>query len=198
MKTYKATYDNKCLDFTYRIGKTYTHNGPLIPCQSGFHSCPKLKNVFKYYIPQKNIKVYECEIGNEYIIDDDKIVSRTIKLVKEIKSSELKEWMKFDLADNLIYRKLQGINVKEYFEYDEKNNLIHETSSDGYEIWYEYDENNNQIYKRKHKNDIKILEEWKTYDENNNCIIYKDSNGLRFQQEFDENNNMIEYETNYH
>jgi hypothetical protein len=41
--------DWTCRGFQYELGKTYTHDGNLNMCSSGFHFCEKLIDCFNYY-----------------------------------------------------------------------------------------------------------------------------------------------------
>ena len=47
---YKGTdKDMKCLGFQYELGKIFTFDDEIDPCKKGFHLCPKLTDVFRYY-----------------------------------------------------------------------------------------------------------------------------------------------------
>ncbi len=41
--------DMSCRGFKYEVGKTYTHNGNVSICDSGFHSCTDPLDVLNYY-----------------------------------------------------------------------------------------------------------------------------------------------------
>ena len=43
--------DLKCRDYQYSIGGTYAHEGVVMICNAGFHSCENPLDVFGYYAP---------------------------------------------------------------------------------------------------------------------------------------------------
>lgn len=43
--------DFRCRGFQYAIGQTYTHEGEVELCDSGFHCCPNPLDVLQYYPP---------------------------------------------------------------------------------------------------------------------------------------------------
>ena len=55
MKGYKGfDKDMRCKDFQYEVGKTYKHEGNIAICESGFHFCRNLTDIFLSYAPSKN------------------------------------------------------------------------------------------------------------------------------------------------
>ena len=59
MKAYKATLNMKCRDLTYEVDKTYTYNGIIKLCKSGFHFCKKAKDTLNYYKYEKDFILLE-------------------------------------------------------------------------------------------------------------------------------------------
>jgi len=172
---YKATYNGKCKNKTYKLGKTYTLKGKLKMCEKGFHFCKDLIDVFYYYPPNKYLKVFKVEaLGNIETIAD-KSVTDKIKILEEVNLS------------NMVIEKNA---YKKYF--DDKGNLIKVEKSTGYWVKYEYDKNNNRI-KKEHSTGFWIKYE---YNDKNNKIKEENSNGSCCKYEYDENNNIIKEDYN--
>lgn len=208
MKTYKATYDGTCRDITYEIGKEYYFDGELIPCVQGFHSCLNLQDVFKYYDLNKDIKIYECEVEDDYIVDCDKICSNNLKIIKEV---DLSNFITYNDVGNIIYTQ-NGCGYQEWFYYDHNENCISYKRGykDNMDVFYSayYYDNNNLIYqmnsygtKIAHKYNTKNKRILSKYDEgrekrykynNNDKLIYiDDSDRDDVSFKYDENNNCI-------
>lgn len=84
-ETIKATKgfneDMTCRDFQYKVGAKFFHPGSVMMCSSGFHSCERPVDVFRYYPPR--CSVY-CEViaSGEIVRHDDKIASSEIEILK--------------------------------------------------------------------------------------------------------------------
>ena len=77
--------DLTCRDFQFRIGETYTHEGKVEACASGFHACENPLDVFNYYNPTSRFAIVEClgEISKESD-GDSKIACGSIHIKAEI------------------------------------------------------------------------------------------------------------------
>ena len=77
--------DLTCRDFQFRIGETYTHEGKVEACASGFHVCENPMDVFNYYNPTSRFAIVECsgEISKESD-GDSKIACGSIHIKAEI------------------------------------------------------------------------------------------------------------------
>ena len=124
MKAYKATYNFKCLDQTYEVGKTYSID-KLELCKYGFHYCNSQKNTLNYYPYKKEFILLEVEPLGTIIesLDKSKSVTDKIKILRVIPRDE------YDLG----------------IELDDRGNMISKTNSNGYKTTYEYDGENNRI-----------------------------------------------------
>jgi len=75
----------KCRDFQYEIGQTYTHDGAVEACKSGFHACEYPLDVFNYYAPAQSRFALVEQGGTLARPDEDsKVASSTIKISGEI------------------------------------------------------------------------------------------------------------------
>ena len=82
---YKAfDKDWKCRDFQYEIGKTYEMEGPIVPCERGFHACTIPTDVWSYY------DITESKIARVTVVDpvahegDSKVASAKITIEAEL------------------------------------------------------------------------------------------------------------------
>ncbi len=71
-----------CRDYIFQIGKTYTEEEAIL-CQTGFHYCQKVRDVFTYYDPSNSIVVV-CSItdlgGANTKFHDTKSCTTTIRI----------------------------------------------------------------------------------------------------------------------
>ncbi len=81
--------DLKCRDFQYEIGKTYTHNGAVIPCASGFHACEIPMDVLEYYEFDNRNRFCEVELSGEIQKAGNKSCAAKIKVNAEIKLPDI-------------------------------------------------------------------------------------------------------------
>ena len=91
VKGYKGfDKDFKCRGFQYEVGKTYTHDGTLKICYSGFHFVENPLDVFSYYDPGSS-KYTEVEAGgvSDQTESDSKRVSKTLHIGAELSLTAL-------------------------------------------------------------------------------------------------------------
>ena len=115
MKAYKASYNGECKGFKFEVGKTYTHQGPVSVCKSGFHFCKKAMDTLNYYNCNKDFVLFEIE-AEPIKTKDDKSVTDKIKILRKVPKKE--------------YWKLLKIKV-------DKNGLIsYQEYADGTKYWW--------------------------------------------------------------
>ena len=101
--------DLTCRDFQFKIGETYTHEGKVEACASGFHACENPLDVFNYYNPTSRFAIVECsgEISKESD-GDSKIACGSIHIKAEIGLPTL-----ISKAVDLILSKIKWDTAKE-------------------------------------------------------------------------------------
>jgi hypothetical protein len=89
-KGYKVTGpDMMCRDFQFELNKTYIHDGNIELCRSGFHFCLIANNCFNYYSFDSSNRVFEITFGDSVFHGEDKSVTNTITLIRELSWDEV-------------------------------------------------------------------------------------------------------------
>jgi len=88
---YKAfNKDWTCGDFKYEMGKTYTHEGEVKACSSGFHACEYPLDIFNYYKPcTSKFALVEASGGISKEYSGSRIASEILELKQELNISDL-------------------------------------------------------------------------------------------------------------
>ena len=90
VKGYKAFSSSlECRSFKFKVGEKYHHVGEIKICQSGFHFCERLRDVFEYYEDHTdNTRI--CEVlADEVFSKEDKSVCRDLVIVRELSKAEI-------------------------------------------------------------------------------------------------------------
>ena len=75
----------KCRDHQFEVGKTYSHEGNVEACKSGFHACEYPLDVFEYYAPaQSRYAIVEQSGILAHHERDSKIASSIITIKAEL------------------------------------------------------------------------------------------------------------------
>ena len=172
-KGYKASNNGWCKNVFYEVGKTYTHDDEVILCQSGFHYCTDIDDVFLHYIYTKGVtKIFEIEDLGDTATDYTKNVTNKIRIVREIPVSEWNTIAKrhvFDEHGNLEKWIGHSGLLSETYKYDEKDRLVRIDESNGKWKTFEYDNQNNMV---RCDESTGFWEAW-TYKEHGNVDTYK-------------------------
>jgi len=77
--------DWRCRGFQYKLGESFSHDGNVKACESGFHACEYPLDVFSYYPPAGNKFAVVEQSGEISRHDNDsKIASKSISIAAEI------------------------------------------------------------------------------------------------------------------
>ena len=192
MIAYKATYNYKCLNQTYVVGKTYTSDKLKI-CRYGMHYCNKMEDTLNYYSPTEYFILLEVEILGEVETKGDKSVTNKLKVLRVVQPDEYSDSMKskfsvyeYDDRGNVISKTTPNGHKRTY-EYDSLGNTISMTYPDGYKTTYEYDDHGNMI-------DVTYPDGRKytyEYDDRGNQISMTTPDGNRYTFEYDDRGNQI-------
>ena len=80
----------QCRNYQFELGKTYTHDGVVKACESGFHAVEYGIDVFSYYAPADSRYCVIEQFGDmQRHSDDTKIASASITIKAEIKIPQL-------------------------------------------------------------------------------------------------------------
>ena len=102
--------DFKCRGFQFEPGKTYTHDGPVSMCESGFHFCENPLDVFSYY-PPADSRYAAVLSGNGEVCkhdEDSKVACKNLHIETEITLSAL-----VGAGVKFIFDKVDWTNKKE-------------------------------------------------------------------------------------
>ena len=85
-----------CRGYKYIPGEWSEEIAKPVLCKKGYHFCTNLFSVFNYYYGEidKDIVIYECEVGDKVISDGDKSVTNKIKPVRRLNKKEIFALMK--------------------------------------------------------------------------------------------------------
>ena len=192
MIAYKATYNFKCRNQTYAVGKTYTSDKLKI-CHYGIHYCDKMEDTLNYYSPTEDFILLEVEILGEVETKGDKSVTNKLKVLRVVQPDEYSDSMKskfsvyeYDDRGNVISKTTPN-GHKHTYEYDSSGNKISMTNQYGHKRTYEYDSLGNTISMTYPNGDKYTFE----YDSSGNRISETDSDGSKTTYEYDSSGNKI-------
>jgi hypothetical protein len=77
--------DWKCRGFQYAMGQTYTHEGSVSACESGFHACEHPLHVLRYYKPTSSVYAVVRQSGQlARHYEDSKVASSRLTVTAQI------------------------------------------------------------------------------------------------------------------
>jgi hypothetical protein len=64
--------DFRCRGYQYAVGQTYTHDGPVVQCESGFHACQNPLDVLDFYDFANGNRFAKVTLSGKVDRSDDK------------------------------------------------------------------------------------------------------------------------------
>jgi len=106
---FKATSDNMCCrGEQYKMRQKHRHDGALQMCRSGFHFCPDLMDVIRYY-PFPTDRVFVVQHGANFFVEDDKGVTDEIEFLCEVTADTLQELLRAPEYSALMAKNMAGL-----------------------------------------------------------------------------------------
>ena len=115
---FKAMRPNMtCRDFQFGIDK-FHHDGPVIPCESGFHFCWDIEDLQRYY--SHRCRIFRVKGSGTVVFDYNKMVCSDIEIIEEIDYNDLHwrldscDWVKSVCRYNRSLaeqKKMAGIDI---------------------------------------------------------------------------------------
>lgn len=129
MKAYKGfNSDLTCRGFQYKEGETFTHDGDVALCESGFHACTNPIDTLHYYSPAEGSRYFEveCEGVAAGRADDSKSGDRSTAATSGYRSTAIAYGKDSIAVANGYQAKAKGV-LGSYIaitEYDDNDNLL--------------------------------------------------------------------------
>lgn len=89
--------DYTCREYKYSLTDWNLYDGALVPCKSGFHFCPRALDCLFYYNLSPVYTYAQVECGGDYLVKDDKVVCRELKILRTLTFDEFKELLSGDI-----------------------------------------------------------------------------------------------------
>lgn len=110
-----------CRGYKYSLKNINNYKGKIEVGKSGFHYCPRPIDCLEYYdySPENTYAKVEC-VGDEYILQDDKVVCKNLKIVTPLTYKQFRKLITYKLDTNFskctyVAGKLHG-SYKEWYE----------------------------------------------------------------------------------
>ena len=78
----------QCLGFQYAVGETYTHEGKVVACNSGFHACENPLDVLDYYPLDCDTRFAIVKASGSISRDGNKLASASMAIEAELRLPE--------------------------------------------------------------------------------------------------------------
>lgn len=82
----------------FQLGKKYTVEGKVVPCENGFHFCENIEDLSFFY-NIKNSRIFEVKASGTIKKEKPKYVSKSIQLVRELSKEEVNNYFKQNLKE---------------------------------------------------------------------------------------------------